>query len=110
MSETSTDITALLTDAAAALKAIKDANDADAEARRAAYEAYNDVLLLIGRHAVNSYEGRTALLTGLITELSDFNKNIKVANPIAARVDELTTIAGKAVDLFKKEKKTAVTG
>ena len=105
-----TKITELLIDAAAALKAIKDTENADKESRRAAFESYNDILLLIGRHAINSYEGRTALLTGLIAELSEFNKTIKVENPIAAQVDELADIADKAVDLFKSEKKTVATG
>jgi len=107
MADNSKTITELMTDAAATLKAIKDTAGADREARRKAFEAYEDVLLLIGRHAVGSFEGRTALLTGLIAELTEFNKTIQVANPIAAHVDNLTAIADKAMGLFKDEKKSA---
>ncbi len=104
------EITELLTDAAAALKAIKAVEDADMETRRAAFDAYNDVLLLIGQYAVDSYEGRTALLEGLIAKLREFAKKIQVTNPIASSVDELTTIADKAVALFEDEKAAGTTG
>jgi len=99
-------IAELLVEAAAALKAIHDSKDADRETRRAAHESYNDILLLIGRHSVNNYEGRTALLTGLITELAEFNRTVRVKSPIAGAVDNLTAIAEKAADLFRAEKKS----
>ncbi|NKB58204.1 MAG: hypothetical protein GKS00_17910 [Alphaproteobacteria bacterium] len=105
-----TEIVELMTDAAAALKALNDADGADQDTKDAAYEAYVDVLRLIGLHAVASYEGRTALLTGLIAELAEVNKSIQVSNPIVPYVDELTKIGDKAVDLFKKEKKAAASG
>lgn len=98
-------ISELLVEAAAALKAIQDSSNADPKDQRAAFESYNDIMLLIGRHAVNSYEGRTAMLTGLIAEISEFRKTIQVENPIREQVDNLAGIADKAVDLFKKEKK-----
>lgn len=109
MPDRGTQITELLTDAAAALKAIKTVEGADMETRRAAFEAYNDVLLLIGQYAVDSYEGRTALLKGLIDKLGEFTQNIQVTNPIASSVDELTRIAGKAVALFEDEKQARPT-
>lgn len=100
-------ITELVTDALATLKSIKDdpaASDAD---RRAAFENYEDLLLLLGRQAVTDYEGRTAMLTGLIAELTQFTRGIKVKNPIASKVDMLAGLADKAVDLFKAEKQAA---
>ena len=109
MPDKGTEITELLTDAAAALKVIKTVEGADMETRRAAFKAYNDVLLLIGQFAVDSYEGRTALLEGLIDKLSEFTQNIQVTHPIASSVDELTKISAKAVALFENEKKAAPT-
>lgn len=101
------EITELLIETAATFRALKDLDAADSQARRAAFEAYEDVLLLIGSHAVSNYEGRTALLTGLIAELSEFNRSIQVQNPIREHVDQLTGIVEKAHELFKKEKKVA---
>jgi hypothetical protein len=103
-------ITELVTAARATLKSITQdpaASDAD---KRAAFETYEDLLLLIAGEAMKDYEGRTAALAGMIAELTAFTRGVKVKNPITAKLDTLTKLADKAVDLFQIEKKTAKEG
>jgi len=103
-------ITELMTNAAAALKALTEAAGASDEERAAAREAYIDVLRLIGRHSINSYEGRTAQLTGLITELNGVTRSINETSPVAGHIDTLEALGTQALELFKEEKKEEVSG
>ena len=106
MADTGEEIADLMVRASAALKAIADTADASAAAKKAAKQSYKDVLRLIARHAITSYEGRTAALTGLIVELQEATANIKVANPITGPLNDIADIGDKAAELFRKEKKT----
>ena len=106
MSGNEQEIAELMVRASAALKAIADSAEASQEARDAAYDSYQDVLLLIARHAITTYEGRTAALTGLIVELQEATANIEVANPITGPLNDIADIGDKAAELFRKEKKT----
>ena len=105
-----TAITKLMTDAAAELKTLTKAANASDEVQSAAFEAYIDVLRLIGRHSITSYEGRTALLTGLYTELSEVTRSIKMTTPNTKHVDALEKFGTKAIKLLKDEKKAEAAG
>ncbi len=98
------DIAELLTRASTALEALTRAQDASADAKAAAKQSYKDVLRLIARHAISTYEGRTAALSGLIVELQEVTKAIETENALAGHVSDLTGIAGRATDLFKEAK------
>ena len=99
--------TALVTQALATLQSIRDNPAASAADRDAALEKFEALTLLMGAEAVEEYEGRTAVLTGLVAQLSAFTKGIQVKNPIVDKVNALTAIAEKAADLAKVDKKPA---
>ena len=101
----STQITELATQAAAQLQAMTAL--ADPQDKRAAFESYRDVLRLIGRLSIENYDGRTALLAGLVAELAEVTRSIKVKNPVTQHLDTLATITDRALDLMKSEKKAA---
>jgi len=105
MADNEQDIAALLVQASAALKAIADAKSASDGAKEAAKQSYKDVLRLIARHAISTYEGRTAALTGLIVELGEATANIPVDNQMDGQMTEISDLADQALELFKKEKK-----
>lgn len=100
-----TQITELATQAAAELGVMTKA--ADKKDKKAAFEAYRDVLRLIGRTSINEFEGRTSLLTGLVAELAELTRSIKVSNPVAKHLDTLAQYTKRALDLIKAEKDAA---
>lgn len=85
-------------------KMTKDPRATDKD-KRTAFEHYEDIELLIAQHAIDDYKSRTALLTGLIAELTQVTKDIQVANPIVDRLTEIANVAEKAGELFAMEKK-----
>ena len=101
------EIMRLITDALSQFNSIIDNPASSADDKKKAADTYEDLLLLSGRQAVDRYEGRTAILTGLIAELNEFTKGIQVKNPIASQVGNLTALADKAMTLFKNEKGSA---
>ena len=105
ITDRSTQITELATQAAAQLQAMMSA--ADDRDKKAAFESYRDVLRLIGRLSIESYEGRTAILAGLVAELTEVTRAVKVKNPIAEHLDTLAGITERALDLMKAEKREA---
>jgi hypothetical protein len=105
ITDRSTQITELATQAAAELSVMMKA--ADKKDKKAAFEAYRDVLRLIGRTSINEFEGRTSLLTGLVAELSEVTRSIKVKNPVAEHLNTLAGFTEKALDLIKAEKDAA---
>lgn len=100
-----TQVSELANQAASLLKTMMDA--ADDKDKKAAFEAYRDVLRLIGRYHIQSYEGRTALLAGLILELKEVTDAVQVKNPIAEQLNALLPIAERARALFQEEKTEA---
>src|SRR5262245_23557400 len=99
MSDQDAEITKLLDAAASELKAVSDNPAASDEDRRNAFDHFEDLLLLRAQQASDDFNGRTARLTGLITELTDFTKTVKVKNPIIARLNSLAGIVDKASGL-----------
>lgn len=96
------EITELATEAAGHLKEMMSA--ADQKDKKAAFAAYRDVLRLIGRISIDSFEGRTAMLAGLIVELNAVTASVKVKNPITTQLNKLADITDRALALMKEEK------
>lgn len=101
----SMEITELATEAAGHLKAMMAA--ADKKDKKAAFDAYRDVLRLIGRISIDSFEGRTAMLAGLIVELNAVTSAVKVKNPITAQLNKLADITDRALVLMQAVKAEA---
>ncbi len=80
------------------------ANQAD---KQAAFESYRDVLRLIGRLSIENYDGRTALLAGLVAELAEVTRAVKDKNPVTQQLNNLAQISESALDLMKAEKSAA---
>jgi len=108
ITDRATQITELATQAAGHLQAMMAA--ADEQDKRAAFEAYRDVLRLIGRLNIENFDGRTALLAGLVAELTEVTRAVKVKNPVTAQLNSLAGITGRALDLMKAEKRAAEAG
>ena len=102
ITERSIQITELATQAAAHLQEMISA--ADKADKKAAFESYRDVLHLIGRISIENFEGRTAMLAGLIAELAEVTRAVKVKNPVTKHLKSLADITDRALDLMKAEK------
>ena len=63
-----------------------------------------DVLRLVGRLSIEGFDGRTALLAGLVAELTEVTRAVKVKNPIIGQLNSLAGITERALDLMKAEK------
>jgi hypothetical protein len=73
--------------------------------KKVALETSKDLTTMLLAHTVASIEGRTALLTGLIVELTQVTESIKVKPPYAGALTGFGKIIGKASKLFDSEKK-----
>ena len=102
ITDRSTQITELATQAAAQLRAMTTA--ADPQDKQASFDAYRDVLRLIGRLSIEGFDGRTAMLAGLVAELTEVTRAVKVKNPIVGHLNSLAGITESALDLMKAEK------
>jgi ABC-type transporter Mla subunit MlaD len=78
--------------------------EATAAQRRTAKETLRDIWLLHGTHAIQEVHGRTALLTGLISELEELIARIE-QKPFGDALDKLTGIVTTAKKLYDEEKK-----
>lgn len=73
------------------LRAISEDPGANQEQRRSAQEAIDDLYLQLGANAIQRIDGRNALLTALITELTAVRDSVEL-NPIGKMIDELTEL------------------
>jgi hypothetical protein len=102
----SDDIMKLVNEAMAELDKISKDKDADPALKKKAFDHLENLLLLEGKAVISDFEGRTAVLAGLIEELKTFTQAIKVHNPIATQVTKFTTLVNEATDLFATVKKS----
>ena len=73
-----------------------------------ARQTAKDLTTLLVAHTLDSIEGRTALLSGLIVELNAVIKSIRAKSPYAGALDKFTRIVTRAQTLFDQEKKELV--
>jgi hypothetical protein len=107
MADSGIDIMKLVNEALVEFDKVSKDKTLDPAIKKKAFDHYEDVLLLAGQHVISEYEGRTAILTGLIAELTAFTQTIQVENPIVGQVAQATafmSLVDKARVLFDKEK------
>lgn len=71
-----------------------------------ALKTLDDLTAMMLAHTIETVQGRTALLTGLISELTQITDSIKVRPPYVGALDSVTTIIDKVRVSLAKEKKT----
>jgi hypothetical protein len=82
--------------------------DATLEQRVAARQTARDLSSMLVAHTLQTIEGRTALLAGLIVELNDVIASIDASPPFTGAVDSLTALLNQARLLFKEEKQALI--
>jgi hypothetical protein len=82
--------------------------DATLEQRVAARQTARDLSSMLVAHTLQTIEGRTALLAGLIVELNDVIASIDASPPFTGAVDSLTSLLNQARILFKEEKQALI--
>jgi hypothetical protein len=82
--------------------------EATHEQRVAAKQTARDLSSMLVAHTLQTIEGRTALLAGLIVELSEVIASVHTSPPFAGSVDSLTVLLNQAQMLFKQEKQALI--
>ena len=82
--------------------------DASPEQVEEAKKKLRDLTSLMLVHTLDTIQGRTALLAGLIVELTDFTSKIQIEPKFLRSVEMLTNLADKAKTLLESEKKNLV--
>ncbi len=82
--------------------------DATPEQRAVAQQTARDLSSMLVAHTLQSIEGRTALLSGLIVELNQVIDSIQTKPPYADAMTGFTGILTKAKKLFDGEKSNLV--
>lgn len=82
--------------------------DATLEQRVAARQTARDLSSMLVAHTLQTIEGRTALLAGLIVELNEVIAAIDTSPPFTSSLDSLTTLLTQAQILFKEEKQALI--
>jgi hypothetical protein len=82
--------------------------DATPTQRRLAKQTAKDLSSMLVAHTLQTIEGRTALLAGLIVELSQVIDAVQLKPPYEEAVKNFTGLLAKAQGLFKEEKKALV--
>lgn len=78
----------------------------DEAQQEVALKTLDDLTAMMLAHTIETVQGRTALLTGLISELTQITDSIKVNPPYAEALDSVTAIIDKVRVGLAKEKKT----
>ena len=82
--------------------------DATAAQRRTAKQTAKDLSSMLAAHTLQSIEGRTALLSGLIVELNQVIASVQTKPPYADTLGKLTSIANRAGKLYADVKKNLI--
>lgn len=78
----------------------------DADQRKVALQTLDDLTAMMLAHTLETVQGRTALLTGLIAELTQVIDSVKVKPPYADAINGLTSVLDGARKRLTQEKKT----
>lgn len=82
--------------------------DATPTQRKLAKQTAKDLSSMLVAHTLQTIEGRTALLAGLIVELNQVIDAIQLKPPYEDAIKNFTSLLTKAQGLFKEEKKALV--
>ena len=72
---------------------------------RIAKKTAKDLSSMLVSHTLESIEGRTALLAGLIVELNEVTNSVRTNPPYADALTKFTSVLNRAKTLFGEEKK-----
>jgi len=86
------------------LQSVAASLDATSAQKRAASKALDDLLLAHGTFVLQQIEGRTAMLTALISELEGVIKKIET-NPFGDALDSINGLIDRARTLYEQAKK-----
>jgi hypothetical protein len=75
---------------------------------KTAKQTAKDLTSMLVAHTLQSIEGRSALLSGLIVELNTVIDSIRQEPPYAGALNKFSKILTKAQELFSNEKKALV--
>lgn len=79
--------------------------DSTAQQRKVAKQTLRDMTTLLLAHTIQTVEGRTALLAGLIVELNQVIASVQTTPPLLNLAKRLTGIVGKSTNLLTEHKK-----
>lgn len=82
--------------------------EATREQRETAKQTAKDLSSALVAHTLDSINGRTALLSGLIVELNKVIDSVQTQPPYEGALGNLTIILTKAKELFGNEKQNLV--
>jgi hypothetical protein len=82
--------------------------DATRKQRATARQTARDLSSMLVAHTLQTIEGRTALLAGLIVELHQVIESIEASPPLKESVDNVTALLEEAQELFKDEKEAMI--
>lgn len=99
------DVNELFSASVTELQEILGSTDASSAQRRVAKESLRDIWLLHGAHAIQEVLGRTALLTGLISELREVIDSIE-RRPFGDGLKKVEKLVTTARALYQKEKES----
>jgi len=99
-----TDVSDQYDDAIAALREIHEDYTLNAAQRGAAGAAIKDLYIQLGSQAIQRVEGRTALLSALIAELTAVSDSIQL-NPVGEVLDKLNACIEQGRTLYEESKK-----
>jgi hypothetical protein len=109
MPVTINEITTQYQEAIDQLRGILQDPDAQDKQRTTAQDAINDLYLQLGTNAIQRIDGRSALLTALIAELTVVIDSVKI-NPIGDALDELTELIDTGRKLYSESKQDMANG
>jgi hypothetical protein len=72
--------------------------------KKTAKQTAKDLTRMLVAHTLQTIEGRTALLSGLIVELNQVIDSVKTKSPYTGALTKMTGVLTKAETLFKEEK------
>jgi hypothetical protein len=82
--------------------------DATRKQRATARQTARDLSSMLVAHTLQTIEGRTALLAGLIVELHQVVESIESSPPLKESVDNVTALLEEARELFNDEKEAMI--
>jgi hypothetical protein len=96
-------------DAIQQLNTILEDPEAQDDQRLLAQDAIDDLFLQLGSNAIQRIDGRSALLTALIAELTAVIDSVKT-NPVGDVLDELTELIDTGRKLYSESKQDMADG
>jgi len=88
----------------AAVKEVLSNPAANKDEKKVARQSLRDLTIMLGRFHTDSFEGRSALLLGLIHELREVTDRIQPNSPVAGVLKRFNTVLAAAGELLKAER------